>query len=83
MLPMFRLMESAQWDRLELGLGRNAVDGAQSWSRDQEGNKDQFELEHVRTHSWAEGFIHIRLSKALRYRCASSRDTSHELAVSR
>lgn len=81
MLPMFRLMESAQWERQESGLGGNAVDRAQSRSRDQEGNKDQFELEHVRTHSWAEGLIPIRLSETLRYRCASGRDTSHELAV--
>lgn len=74
-------MGSAQWDRLELGPGGKAVDGAPSRSRDQDGNKDQFELEHVRTHSWAEGLIPIRGREALRYRCTSGGDSSHELAV--
>lgn len=75
-------MGPAQWDRLELGQGGKAVDGAPSRSRDQDGNKDQFELEHVRTRSWAEGLIPIRGREALRYRCTSGGDASHELAMS-
>ena len=67
-LAMVRLMGSAHWDRLELALGK-VMGGAQSWSRDRDGNKDQFELEHVRTNSWAQGFIPIRLSEALTYKC--------------
>lgn len=73
---------SAQGDRLEVGLGGKAVDGAQSRSGDQDGNKDQFELERVRTHSWAEGLIPIRLREALRHRCTSGGGTSHELGMS-
>lgn len=81
-LAIFWPMGSAQWDRLELGLGGKVVDGAQSRSRDQAGNKDQFELEHVQTHSWAEGLIPIRQCETLRYRLTSGGDPSHELAVS-
>lgn len=55
-------------DRLELGLGRKAVDGAQSLSRDKAGNKDQFKLEHVQTHIQAEGLVPIRWREDLRYR---------------
>lgn len=46
------LKQSTFWLSGTDGLGGKAVFGAQSRSREQDGNKDQFELEHVRAHSW-------------------------------
>ena len=74
-LPMFWQMGSAQWDKH--GPSGKEMHGPRSRSRDQDPNKDQFELEHVGTHSWAEGLIPIRWREAVSYGCTSG----HKLAV--
>lgn len=69
-------MGSAQRDKLELECSRFSH-GAKT----RMGN-EQFELEHVQTHSWPEGLIPIRRMRALSCRNTSGGDTNHKLAVS-